>query len=225
MGFSVLPVILTCDSDVALTRLFVTGFRNVQYALKSPVVLVDQSKRPKLSAEYLSLIASIGPEAVYVHPLETGMNAYDSVQEAANRALALALDHAAQDDYILFLEDDIAFSSRFAEKVVSTYLGPETGFLTLYVPGAGYGSDVVEPSDFYGSQCLLFTRKAVSEIVQNLAFIMANFMPGYDIRWSRFLAHKGYVLYSTDFSYVQHLPRQSRLHDHKGNHISSRFIP
>jgi hypothetical protein len=55
--------------------------------------------------------------------------------------------------------------------------------------------------------------------------MMANFMPGYDIRWSRFLAHRGYVLYGADSSYAQHLPRKSRLHDHSHNHISNRFIP
>jgi hypothetical protein len=225
MAFSVQPVILTCDCDVALTRIFVTGFRNIQFALKAPVILVDQSKQPQLSGEYLSQLASISPQAVYVHPAEAGMSPYDSVQEAANRALAVALQHAAQDDYVLFVEDDVVFSSRFPERATNTYLGPETGFLTLYAAGNGYGSGVVEPSHFYGSQCLLFTRKAVEEIVSNERFMMANFMPGYDIRWSRFLGHRGYVLYSTDFSYVQHYPRQSRLHGHTGNHISNCFLP
>src|SRR3979411_772616 len=153
------------------------------------------------------------------------MSAYDSVQEAANAALKLALQHAAPDDYILFLEDDVAFSSRFVDKATNTYLGPETGFLTLYTPGDEYGFLLAEPGRFYGSQCLLFTRKAVEEIVLNVSFMMASFMPGYDIRWSRFLGARGYVLYCTDFSYVQHLPRKSRLHDHSGNHISNRFVP
>jgi hypothetical protein len=225
MAYSILPVILTCDADVALTRTFATGFRNVQHALKPPVLLVDQSKRPQLSGEYLAQLASLGPQAVYVHPAEAGMSPYDSVQEAANHALALALQHAQAGDHVLFVEDDVVFSSRFAEKVANTYLGPETGFLTLYAAGEGYGSDVVAPSHFYGSQCLLFTRQAVAEIVHNVRFMMANFMPGYDIRWSRFLAHKGYILYTTDFSYVQHVPRQSRLHGHSGNHISNRFLP
>ena len=224
MAFSVLPVILTCETDLSLTRTFVTGFRNVQHVLQAPIVLIDQSKAPKLSGEYLSVVASTSPAAVYVHPRESGMSTYDSVQEAANLALELALGHAADGDYILFLEDDIAFSSRFADRVVNTYLGPETGFLTLYAPGNEYGFHVVEPSRFYGTQCLLFPRRAVEEIVSNTQYMMANFMPGYDIRWSRFLAHKGYVLYATDFSYVQHLPRNSRLHG-GGTHMSHRFVP
>jgi hypothetical protein len=225
MAFSVLPVILTCDADVALTRTFATGFRNVQHALKAPLVLVDQSKQPQLSGEYLAQLASLGPQAVYVHPAEAGMSPYDSVQEAANRALALALQHAEPGEHVLFVEDDVVFSSHFADKVANTYLGPETGFLTLYAAGDGYGCDVVPPSSFYGSQCLLFTRAAVADIVHNVRFMMASFPPGYDIRWSRFLAHQGYVLYSTDYSYVQHVPRPSRLHGHSGNHVSNRFRP
>ena len=150
---------------------------------------------------------------------------YDSVQEAANLALKLALENSAPEDYILFMEDDIAFSSRFAEKVANTYLGPETGFLTLYLPGNGYGFHILDSSHFYGTQCILFTRKAVEEIILNREYMMANFLPGYDIRWSRFLAHKGYVLYCTDASYVQHLPRHSRLHQIDGTHLSHCFLP
>lgn len=225
MAFSVLPIILTCELDLALTRTFVTGFRNVQHALKAPVVLIDQSGTPKLSGAYLSLIVATEPSGIYVHPREAGMSQYDSVQEAANLALQLALQNSAVEDYILFLEDDIVFSSRFAEKVVNTYLGPETGFLTLYAPGDGYGFHILEPSRFYGTQCLLFTRKAVEEIVLNREHMMANFLPGYDIRWSRFLARKGYVLYCTDASYVQHLPRHSGLHQGGGTHASNCFLP
>lgn len=224
MPFSITPVILTSESDLSLTRTFVSGFRNVQHVLKPPVVLVDQSSSPRLSGEFLSVVGSLSPAAVYVHPLERGMSVYDSVQEVANIALQRALEDAGPEDYILFLEDDIAFSSQFASKIVNTYLGPETGFLTLYLPGDGYGFHIIEPSRFYGTQCVLFTRRAVQEIVDNTADMMANFMPGYDIRWSRFLAQRGFVLYCTDFSYVQHLPQTSRLHG-GATHMSHRFIP
>lgn len=224
MTFAVQPVILTCEARISITREFVAGFRNVRHALKPAAVLIDQSRTPDLSGEYLGVIVSAGPSVVRIHSAEAGMSAYDSVQEAANTALALALERSSEADYILFLEDDISFSSKFAEKIANTYLGPETGFVTFYTPGEGYGSDVVEPSRFYGSQCLLFTRAAVQDIVRNREYVTANFLPGYDIRWSRFLASRGYVLYSTEASYVQHLPGISRLHG-QASHSSSRFLP
>lgn len=224
MSFSVLPVILTCEGEPAIARQFILGFRNVRHAMKPPVVLIDQSRAPRLSGRYLADIAALEPAGVFIHPREASVSAYDSVQVAANLALVFALQESDESDYVLFLEDDLLFSSRFADLVCNTYLGPETGFLTFYLPGHGYGSNVVDPSRFYGSQCLLFTRAAVERIVQGCEEMMANFLPGYDIRWSRFLAHSGYTLYATDRSYVQHQPAISRLHGH-GSHTSSLFVP
>lgn len=224
MAFSVTPVILTCEADLALTAQFVTSFRSVRAVLNAPVVLLDLSCAATLSDEYLRLLASLEPTALYTHPAEANMSQYDSVQEAANLALEMALRESAPHDYILFMEDDILFSSRFPEKVVNTYLGPETGFFTMYLPGDGYGSDRLDPNAFYGTQCLLFTRKAVEQIKNDREEMMTRFWPGYDIRWSRLLADKGYVLYASDCSYVQHLPGTSRLHG-QSSHRSNRFVP
>jgi hypothetical protein len=224
MAFRIRPVILTCEGEPSGLRRFVLGFANVRHVLNPPVVLIDQSRSPRLSGAYLAQIAALEPEAVYIHPREGDGSDYDSVQHAANLALALALSAAETDDYILFLEDDLLFSSQFAEKVSNTYLGPETGFFTLYLPGDGYGSDVVQPSRFYGSQCLLFTRAAAGAIVAGREEMMARFPPGYDIRWSRFLAHKNFVLYAASHSFVQHQPGLSRLHGH-ASHMSNRFVP
>src|SRR5262245_32745620 len=119
MPFSVLPVILTCEAALDVTRRFAVSFANVRHVLKPPIVLVDQSTSPRLSGEYLALVASMSPVGVYVHPRPSGMSPYDSVQEAANLALELALRDSSEDDYILFLEDDIVFSSYFPKKVVN----------------------------------------------------------------------------------------------------------
>src|SRR5262249_55511766 len=151
MAFSVVPIVLTCEGSFEVTRRFVASFENVRHVLKPPLVLIDQSMSPRLSGEYLALVASMSPLGVYVHPGENDMSPYDSVQEAANLALEVVLRESAADDYILFLEDDIVFSSYFPEKVTNTYLGPETGFLTLYLPGNGYGNHIVDPSCFFGT--------------------------------------------------------------------------
>lgn len=225
MATAITPVILTCENNLSVTRQFAQSFAHVRSAFKPPVVLIDQSKSPRLSGDYLSLVASMKPAAVYIHPPEPGISAYDSVQVAANIALEHGLSHAARDGNLLFIEDDIVFSSRFAPILTRTRLTLQSGFLTLYLPGNGYGKPVLDPNHFYGSQCLLFTRKAVEEIVTGRDEMMAKFLPGYDIRWSRFLAHKGYVLHCFKHSYVQHLPSNSRLHSHGGSHVSNCFVP
>lgn len=218
----VVPLILSCDRDTQLTARFVESFRTVQSDLARPVVVVDTSANDRLSAEYLALVAALHPRAVFVHPREADEDTYNSVQEAVNFAFVKALAETRADELILFVEDDVAFSSGFLEQLRTVEIAPDAGMLTFYLPGDGYGSRVVNPGHFYGTQCVLFPRRAVTEIVENWLDIKRRIPPGYDIRWSRFLGERGYKLYSTDRSYVQHLPSVSRLHGHS-NHTSNVF--
>lgn len=218
----VVPVVLTCDRDAELTARFVDSFLGVRAGLARPVVVIDTSGDDKLSARYLSLVAALDPRAVFVHPREPGESFYDSVQEAAGFALARALGETREGDLILFLEDDIRFSPKFLERIRRAELAPDAGLLTLYLPGRGYGSTVIAAEKFYGTQCVLFPRERVREIVENWADIKRRIPPGYDIRWSRFLAERGYKIYAAEASYVQHLESVSRLHGHP-NHVSQAY--
>lgn len=222
MDSRIVPLILSCDRDVALTERFVASYRTVQAGLARPVIIIDTSASPKLSPDYLSLILSLDPRTVRVHGPEAGMSTYDSVQEAVHFALSAALEETSPGDLVLFVEDDVIFSRRFLDALRSIEIEPDTGFITLYRPGNEYSSGVVDPGRFYGTQCVLFPRRPVEEIVDNWAGIKERIPPGYDIRWSRFLGERGYKLYSTDYSYVQHLQSTSRLHG-EGSHISNSF--
>jgi hypothetical protein len=217
------PLILTCDRDLATMRQFTSSFQTVQAGLASPVVVIDTSHSLRLSAEFLVMVAGLITRAIYIHPPEPCMSEYDSVQEASTFALKRALEETEGADQILFLEDDIVFSSRFLEKLRSLDVPADTGFVTFYLPDHEYGADIIDPNRFYGTQCLLLPRRAVEEIVAQIEYIKAKFYPGYDIRWSRFLAERGYRLYSTDQSYVQHLGTTSRLHRHH-SHFSDCFV-
>jgi GT2 family glycosyltransferase len=218
----VVPLILSCDRDAELTARFVESYRTVQSALARPVVVIDTSACEKLSARYLAHVSALHPRAVYVHPREPGESVYDSVQQAVNFAFVRALSETREGDQILFVEDDIRFSAQFAERLRGVRLGPEAGMMTFYQPGNGYGSTVINPGHFYGTQCVLFPRRRVEEIVENWTDITTRIPPGYDIRWSRFLGERGYKLYATERSYVQHLSSVSRLHGH-GTHNSNVF--
>jgi GT2 family glycosyltransferase len=219
----VVPLILSCDRDQELTRRFVESYQTVRAGLARPVVIVDLSAGPKLSAQYLALIAALEPRAVYVHPEERDRSFYDSVQEAVHFGFLRVLEETKADDLILFIEDDIVFSRRFLDELRAIKVGPDAGLVTLYLPGDGYGSKVIRPEDFYGTQCVLFPRGPLAEIAQHWEDIKARIPPGYDIRWSRFLAERGYRLYGTEYSCVQHAPSASRLHGH-ASHVSHRFL-
>ncbi|HEV2801614.1 MAG TPA: hypothetical protein VGW12_14005 [Pyrinomonadaceae bacterium] len=218
----IVPLILSCDRNASLMEQFVASYRTVSAGLEPPVVVIDTSHTPRLSGTYLSLVAALAPKSVYVHAREEGMSTYDSVQEAVHFAFQRVLEETREGDRILFLEDDIIFSKRFNEKLRTLSVNPDTGLLTLYLPGNEYGSTVIDPNRFYGTQCVLFPRRPLREIVANWEEIKRRIPPGYDIRWSRFLGERGYKLYGTEYSYVQHLQTVSRLHGHS-SHVSNKF--
>ena len=223
MDSRILPLILSCERDVALTERFIASYRSVQAGLSQPVIIVDISASAALSPEYLSLLLSLDPRSLRVHGKEPGMKIYDSVQEAVHFGLTAALEETKPGDLVLFVEDDVVFSPRFLEALRSIEVKPDTGFITLYLPGNEYASTTIDPNKFYGTQCVLFPREPVEEIVANWDDIKHRIPPGYDIRWSRFLGERGYKLYSTDYSYVQHLQSKSRLHG-SGSHVSNSFV-
>lgn len=220
----IVPVILTCDRDHAVTAQFVDSFRSVSAAIEKPVVVVDTSASPKLTPEFLKLVQALDPAVVAIHPPQASMNFYESVQDAADFALSAALEQGDEDSQYLFLEDDIVFSSRFSDRLGQVRWENEFGFLTFYLPGDGYGGDRIDPNRFYGTQCVLFPYHSVEKVVSGKSEMHAAYPPGYDIRWSRYLAAQGYPLYATERSYVQHLSTLSRLHGH-GTHASRCFIP
>jgi GT2 family glycosyltransferase len=220
----VVPVILTCDRDHTVTSRFVDSFRSVSGAIEKPVVVIDTSASSKLSPDFLKMIQALDPGVVAIHPPQASMNFYESVQDAADFALSTALEQGDEESFYLFLEDDIVFSSRFSDRLGQVRWDDEFGFLTFYLPGDGFGGCQIDPNRFYGTQCVLFPRNSVEKVVSGKSEMHAAFLPGYDIRWSRYLAAKGYPLYATERSYVQHLSTFSRLHGH-GTHASRCFVP
>jgi GT2 family glycosyltransferase len=216
------PVILSCDRNPDLTERFVSSYKTVSYALEQPIIVVDITASAKLSTRYLSLLESLAPRFVFVHSAVPGASMYDSIQDAADIALAVALQEPGE--LFLFLEDDIEFSAGFADRLRRTELPEDTGFVTFYLPGDGFGDSPFDCNRFYGTQCVLFPRAAVELLVQRRHEMNSTYLPGYDIRWSRFLAANGRLLYATERSFVQHLPALSRLHGHS-THQSRCFVP
>ena len=218
----VLPVVLTCCRDVDVTARFAASFRQAAHAMEAPRILVDLSASPRVTPAYVEVLASLRPAWIEFHPAEPQMSVYDSVQEAATLALGRVLPEAGEHDVILFLEDDVVFCSRFADLLADVSLPEDAGFLTLYSPGSGYGMPHVPADRFYGTQAVLFSRRAAADIAAHQHDMQASIPPGYDIRWSRWLAQRGFRLYATPASWVQHIGWQSRLHG-SASHTSAVF--
>jgi hypothetical protein len=224
----VVPLLLTCDRRLHTFRTFVASVKRVLPALARPIVVIDTSASPRLSTKYLELVASLRPGATYVHHRQTSPgDVYGSVQHAAQFALERVREETVPGDLVLFLEDDIVFSSRFREVLRSCVVPDDAGFVTFYAPAGEYGGTLVDPERFYGTQCLLLPRRSVCALVDAYDVIEATLQNGYDIRWSRFLARQGYRLYATERSYVQHLDHAASLLNGgtRPGHRSSNFVP
>src|ERR1044072_584976 len=171
----IVPLILTCDRNLSITEQFTASYQALKPKLRDPVVVLDLSSSTTISGKYLSLISSINPKVVHIHPREAAMSAYDSVQEAAFFALEKGLAESQEGDAILFLEDDILFSASFAVELSTLQLGADVGLVALYAPGNGYDRNPIDPNHFYGTQCVLFPRAVVAEMVANRDYIMKRF--------------------------------------------------
>ncbi len=220
----IVPVILTCDRGPSTFPDFVESFETVRDTVAPPVVIVDISASCRLSAAHIALVGQLAPRSVFIHSRLAGASQYDSVQDGACFALQCALQETGSRSAILFIEDDVVFSSHFPEALRSAPRDESVGFFTFYLPGMGFGGDPVPSERFYGTQCVLFPRSSVELLIENYAQVSTEFPPGYDIRWSRFLAAQGRQIRAPVSSYVQHLGVVSRLHGNRGSHQSACFL-
>jgi SAM-dependent methyltransferase len=221
---AITPVILTCARNIPLVERFVDSFvAHVGQALAGPVVVVDLTASCRLPGDYWPLIGRVSPSAVYMHTRPYGMSDKESINDAAFFSLACGMQEMGGREYLLFMEDDILFSSRLITYLTGLHLESDAGFHTLYLPGGEYGSAVIEPYRFYGTQCLLFPKHSVQLILDNREEMERRFSPNYDLRWAQYLGARGFKLYAAPQSYVQHMGAVSRMGS--GSHSSCNFVP
>lgn len=226
------PVILSCDRTASgVTTKFTASYRRMReplsFAWRNPVVCVDLTSSACLTGSYVQSLASLWPKQVVMHPPEQDQPAcsspdqaaYDSIQAAAHLAMRSVWGYVQTrvEDlrYVLWMEDDIEFSSVFARRLGEFAWPPGAGMVSLYRPGHGHdeGSGGRIPVDcFYGTQAVLFSFDAMRIIVEKEAEMLANWPPGYDIQWSRHLNAHGLGLHQTPTSLVQHIGVESKMH-------------
>jgi hypothetical protein len=211
------PVILSCGLNESVFEQFVESFSTVSSGLASPIVVIDTTNCLRLSRRYVSLVGNLGPLYVEIHPREHWKSRWNSVQEASKIALERGLAEVSTGGFVLFLEDDIVFSSQFLRVLNGIEVAPDAGLVTFFIPPGRYPARIVDRSDFIGTMCVLIPVGPAEKIVANwrkmsdLRRLRWGTKAGYDIRWANYLGARGYRLYRTEFSYVQHIGKNSRL--------------
>lgn len=208
----IVPVIMTCPLNLQLTRRFAESY--AASGLPAPVVSLDLTASQRVPPTYWQLLDQLAPRACYVHPRVEGVPNYESVQDAAHYVLEVGLTELRRDEqYLLFIEDDVLLSSKLSSVLTTITKNPRMAFTTLYQHGKGYGGSVVTPGSFYGTQCLLMPSIVAERLLEKRTELEKTYPPGYDIRWSRWLAwHEWLRIYCIPGkSYAQHIGTRSRL--------------
>jgi hypothetical protein len=185
--------------------------QQIGHRLAPPVVVVDLTASNRIPRDYLELLMRLAPKAIHVHPRATGMSPTDSINDAAFYVLQCGLLELEDRKYLLFVEDDVVFSSRILGYLSTVELDAQTGLLTLYSPGGGYGSELIEAYRYYGTQCVLFPRDVLQPILDHRQEMEHRYSPNYDMRWAQWLGSRGYKICASARSYAQHIGRRSRL--------------
>jgi hypothetical protein len=227
----VCPVLLTCARNLTYSQVTSMSYEeHVGGWLPPPMVVVDITAGSVLPAPYLNTLVRLKPRCVSIHNKQSGMCDGDSVNHAAFFALQQAMSMLNDgEDHILFLEDDIVFSSQFSKALKEARFDQDMAFYTFYQPFKGYGegdvisSELINSGHFFGTQCIMFPVKSVELLLKNQAYIEKHYPPCYDLRWSRFLDNQQRVAYTALKSYVQHIGTNSRLGCMA--HVSSNFVP
>jgi hypothetical protein len=220
----VAPVLLTCARNVECVEAFVQSYLlHLREALRPPTIVVDLTASNRLQAAYLRLLDRLTPAAIHVHPRRCEFSAYYSVQDAAYSALSCCWDEIGDAEHLLFLEDDVLFSSQFLTFLSRLELRENTGLYTFFLPGNGFGSGVVEPYRYYGTLCVLLPRRSVRLILDNRQEMERRYSPGYDQQWANFLGSAGLLICAAPQSYVQHMGIPSRIGS--GRCTSNVFVP
>lgn len=227
-SMEIVAVVLTCaaPSNAEAFERFTKSFD--ENVFLSPIIYLDISQYRDLSLEYMSGVYDrLLPRKMRIHA-RCMDNAYHSVQHAANEALSFGLENCPEDGYVLFLEDDVIFSSQFHSYLEDMEFPDGCGMLSLYLPGGGHPtittSGAVNVDAFYGTQAVLFPYKALKELMDTEITWMQKYGAGYDIRWSRGMRDLGYSVNQTEVSLVQHIGENSRLHGDGRYHRTERFL-
>lgn len=229
------PVILTYAKSSNLSEMMGGYPFGLGY---DPILVVDLDQDNLLHRE---VVSTWDFRRVYLHPYEyytdgpSSSEKYYSVQGAAWYALNKAYILSTEDKslgikYVLWLEDDLEFSSEFVSFIQKLEVPQNTGFISFYLPASGHSTrkrggylDNIDPNKFYGTQCLLFPIEPLGRLLSTQIDARNNIQPGWDIQWSRQLHKLGYKLYESNASYIQHIGK-SNLHPEKTLHTSAVFI-
>ncbi len=225
--YRIRPVILTCDKNLIPLRQFIDSYKKTVRGLQSPILCIDTfGKKP--SKEYLGLLEQLDPYKIHLIK-KVKKNRKDNIEHFLMHRIFALVDDDIQ-DAMLFLEDDIIFSSQFNNIIKRLALDQQTGFITLYSSFHEYFPTktngvlhTIKHHSFYGTQAIVFPKKSV-QVMKKYSQKVERLPVWHDHKWAYLFNEMGYDILATNNSYVQHLDGKSRLRDDTSSYTSYKFI-
>jgi hypothetical protein len=221
------PFICTCDKRMETFRRFVESYRTIMSSVLQPIVYYSGD-----GEEYHRLIDSLNPIEKIQQKQENGIQ-YDAVWEFPR-----IVSEKYSSEYILFLEDDLLFSSAFPRAIkdiehqMNRYSGVDV--VTLYGSGDCYwpkehnkdGNTIYRFSghDYYGNLAIVLRPKLMKWWFKNRNKVWDNKYSGWDIKIGFIFEDNGFNWYCTDKHYVQHQIGESAISGEHKEQQSSNFI-
>ena len=225
---SVRPFICTCDRRRGVLRRFVESFNKVKHSMRRPIVYYDGT-----DPEYISLLESMDPLEMVPQREDWGIQ-----KKMCYELPRLGYEMAAKrGEKVLFLEDDVIFSSKFrdaiwlADKRMDRW--KEVDILTMYGSGNCYWPDAKNPNymyqfngnDFYGNLALVFSPKLMKWWASHSDDIWNLPVGGWDIKIGQGFQKFGFNWYCTRVHYVQHQIGLSAISGKHKEQQSALFAP
>lgn len=209
------PFICTCDKRMKTFRKFVKSYNsNAKDSLLNPIVYYDGE-----SKEYHDLIDSMNP-LVKIKQKKYPNSEHGKWSETIDfKAICIFPKLVSNiNERVIFLEDDILFSSKFKEAISTIEkrfdLYNVVDVVTLYGSGDCYwpanNNQKSNPiyrfsgKDYYGNLAIVFDIKVLKWWSENINKVWINKYSGWDVKIGNVLEQAGFNFYCTDKHYVQH---------------------
>ena len=220
------PFICTCDKRMDTFRKFIKEYSAISSSLLRPIVYYSGN-----GEEYHQLIDSINPIEKIEQNQENGIQ-YNAIWEFPR-----IINEGYAGEYVLFLEDDLLFSSGFPKAIreVDYCLRNRQGvdLITLYGSGDCYWPEVNNKQrdliyrfsghDYYGNLAVVFHPRLMRWWFENREKVWHNKYSGWDIKIGYIFEDNGFSWYCTDTHYVQHQIGKSAISGEHKSQASSLF--
>lgn len=191
-------------------------------------LFIFDDKSTEYDFDYLSKIIPFAKEIIVREKnLKADKNMYqmylDFLKRDYDYLLQVDSDMLFHQDFFQLVEKIASFSG--SDKVYSFYNSNNHKFL-FDKPNTNIEGVIFGNKEDIGGACVLFHRKAVEIIVENLQIINESDFVNYDYRWSKCLIKNGFSILVSEISYLQHIGFIGQNNDGiKGLDIGYNFTP